>query len=121
MLAASVASSSARKVQYSGGSDVKSICRTAPVWGSLYDETRRNRYLAWAHPDDVAPVLNKDGWNDMIVRAVGPTIQIWVNGLQTVTYTESDHIPRSGAICLQIHSGAPAEAWHKDLALKEMD
>ncbi len=93
----------------------------APVWGSLYDETRRNRYLAWGHPDDVAPVLKKDDWNDMTVRAVGPMIQIWVNGVQTVTYTEHDHIPRSGAICLQIHSGAPAEAWHKDLMLKEIE
>ena len=93
---------------------------TAPVWGSLYDEARRNRYLAWALPDDVAPVLKKDDWNDMTVRAVGPTIQIWVNGLQTVDYTEHDHIPQSGVICLQIHSGAPAEAWHKDLVLKEI-
>ena len=93
---------------------------TAPVWGSLYDETRRNRYLAWAHPNDVAPVLKKDDWNAMTVRAVGSSIQIRVNGVQTVAYTERDHIPRSGVICLQIHSGAPAEVWHKDLVLKEI-
>ena len=82
-----------------------------PFWyeGPTYEQVRAFQ-----------PVLKKDGWNDMTVRAVGPRIQVWVNGVQTVDYTEHDHIPQSGVICLQIHSGAPAEAWHKDLVLKEI-
>lgn len=92
----------------------------APVWGALYDETRRNRFLAWADPDEVAHVLKPGDWNELVVRAEGPRIQIWVNDLQTVDYTETSHIPQSGVICLQIHSGRPAEAWYKDILLQEL-
>lgn len=92
----------------------------APVWGALYDESRRDRYLAWTLPDEVAPRLKPNDWNDLAVRAEGARIQIWVNGFQTVAYTERSHIPRSGVICLQIHSGAPAEAWHKEIRLREI-
>ena len=90
----------------------------ALIWGALYDETRRNRFLAWADPDAVADVLNPGGWNELVVRAEGPRIQIWLNDVQTVDYTETSHIPRSGVICLQIHSGAPAEAWYQDVRLQ---
>ena len=55
----------------------------SPVWGSLYDESRRNRYLAWGMPDDVNRLLN-DGWNELTVRAEGPRIRILLNGQQTV-------------------------------------
>jgi hypothetical protein len=89
----------------------------SPVWGSLYDESRRDRYLAWALPEDVEPVLNSNDWNELVVRAEGPRIQIYLNGFRTVDYTEKSHIPRSGVVCLQVHSGAPTEAWHKDISL----
>ncbi len=92
----------------------------SPVWGSLYDETRRNRYLAWGMPEDVAPVVNVGDWNQLVVRAEGPRIRIWINDLQTVDYIERDHVPRTGNFCLQIHSGAPAEAWHKDIQVTEL-
>jgi len=92
----------------------------SPVWGSLYDESRRNRYLAWGMPEDVAPVVNVGGWNELVVRAEGSRIRIWINDLQTVDYIERDHVPRTGNICLQIHSGAPAEAWHKNIQVTEL-
>ena len=91
-----------------------------PVWGFLYDETRRNRFLAWSNPDEITDVLNAEDWNSLVVRAEGPRIQIWVNGLQTIDYTETSHIPTDGTICLQIHSGAPAEAWYRDLRLQAL-
>lgn len=92
----------------------------ASVWGALYDETRRDRYLAWAMPDEVARILKPSDWNQLAVRAEGARIQIWVNGFRTVDYHEQSHVPRSGVICLQIHSGEPAEAWYKDIALKPL-
>lgn len=91
----------------------------SPVWGSLYDESRRNRYLAWGMPDEVSPVLNEGGWNAMTVRAEGPRIRISLNGLETVDYIERDHIPQSGKVCLQIHSGPPGEAWHRNIQIAE--
>ncbi|MCB0717804.1 MAG: DUF1080 domain-containing protein [Bacteroidetes bacterium] len=91
----------------------------SPVWGSLYDESRRNRYLAWGMPDDVNRLLN-DGWNELTVRAEGPRIRILLNGQQTVDYLEKAHVPQAGNICLQVHSGAPTEIAHRNIRIKEL-
>jgi len=91
----------------------------SPVWGSLYDEARRNRYIAWAVPEDVTPILN-DGWNAMAVRAEGPRVRIWVNGRKTVDFVEREHVPRTGSVCLQIHGGAPAEVSHRNIRIKQL-
>lgn len=93
---------------------------TAPVWGALYDETRRDRFLAWGDLEEVERLVKPSDWNELIVRAQGAHIQVWLNGQQTVDYTEVSHIPHSGVICLQIHSGPPAEAWYKDIGLKRL-
>lgn len=90
-------------------------------WGSLYDESRRNRILAKADPAVVKEALRTDDWNDYTIRCQGPRIQLWINGRQTVDYTEPDEgIERSGLIGVQIHGGPASEAWYKDLRLKPL-
>ncbi len=37
-------------------------------WGSLYDESRRNKTLAKPDAADLAKVLKKDGWNEYVLR-----------------------------------------------------
>lgn len=92
-----------------------------PVWGSLYDESRRRKMLVLADAEAVRKVLRPDDWNRMRIRCEGPRIQIWLNDLQTVDYTEMDKgIERSGVIALQIHGGAPAEASYRKLRLKKL-
>ena len=60
-------------------------------------------------------------WNDYRIRCVGPRIQQWLNGFQTVDYTEEDKsIPATGLIGVQIHSGAPSEVWYKDIEIEEL-
>lgn len=89
-------------------------------WGGLYDESRRNRFLARPDAAAVAKVLRPDGWNDYTIRCEGPRIQIWLNGMRTVDFTETDEtVPREGKIGLQIHSGAPSEAWYKEIEIEE--
>ncbi len=96
-----------------------------PWWGKLYDESRRRRVLAGpeteAEAANLKSVLKPGDWNEYVIRCEGPRIQLWLNGLQTVDYTEQeDGIERSGIIALQIHGGAPAEAWYKDIEIREM-
>lgn len=92
-----------------------------PVWGALYDESRRRKMLAEPDPEQVEKVLQGDGWNEIIVRCRGPRIEIFLNGLQTVDYTEADpEIARRGVIALQIHSGPPAEAWYRNIRLRPL-
>ncbi len=90
-------------------------------WGALYDESRRNKILVPAAKGVVAEVLKRDDWNDYTIRCEGPRIQLWINGRQTVDYTEPDDtIERTGIIGVQIHGGPPSEAWYKDLRLKKL-
>lgn len=87
--------------------------------GCLYDESRRRRMLARPIPEVVAK-LGLGTWNRYRIRVEGPRIQLWVNEVQTVDYTEDDPaIPRRGLIGLQIHQNA-GEIRYKDLILREL-
>ena len=87
-------------------------------WGALYDESRRNKVLIGPKAEAVEKILKREDWNDYRIRAEGPRIQLWINGEQTVDYTEKDEgIARSGIIGLQIHGGPPSEAWYKDITI----
>ncbi len=90
-------------------------------WGSLYDESRRNKTLAKPDADQVKAILKKDDWNDYEIRAEGPRVQLRVNNVQTVNFTEQDQtIGQTGLICLQIHGGNPSEAWYKEISITEL-
>lgn len=90
-------------------------------WGSLYDESRRKKILAAADAEAVAKVLKRDDWNEYKIRCEGKHIQLWINGLETVDYTEpDDDIEQRGLIAVQIHAGPPSEAWYKDITLREI-
>jgi len=88
-------------------------------WGCLYDESRRNRLLAKSDMKELGKVLNRTGWNEYKIRAVGNHIQQWVNGVKTVDYLELDpSVENYGVIAVQIHSGPPSEAWYKDISVQ---
>jgi hypothetical protein len=90
-------------------------------WGALYDESRRNKVLTGPDQAKMKTVVKADDWNDYVIRAEGNRIQLWINGVQTVDYTETDpQIDATGVIAVQIHSGPPSEAWYKDITIAEL-
>ena len=90
-------------------------------WGCLYDESRRNKILAQSNIEEVNKVLKRNAWNEYKIKAEGKHIQLWINGVQTIDYTEKDPgIDESGVIAVQIHSGPPSEAWYKDITIQEL-
>lgn len=90
-------------------------------WGSLYDESRRNKTLAAPDSATVSRILKRDDWNDYEIRAEGKRIRLYINGTQTVDYVEqNDSIPQSGLIGLQIHGGGKAVAYYKEIYLEEL-
>lgn len=90
-------------------------------WGALYDESRRRKVLSGPDLEEVMKVVNHQDWNEYVIRAEGARIQLWLNGMKTVDFTEADDtIERSGVVALQVHSGGPMEAWYKDIVLKEL-
>lgn len=91
-------------------------------WGCLYDESRRRKVLAGPVPEELAKVLKPDDWNDYRILCEGPRIRLWINGLQTVDYTEEQaDIPQSGRIALQIHGGPPGEAWYRNIRIRRIN
>jgi hypothetical protein len=90
-------------------------------WGSLYDESRRDKVLAAADQQAMRKALKPGAWNEYVVRAEGRRIRTWLNGVPGVDYTEPDEkVPQVGRIGLQIHGGGPAEVWFKDIAIEEL-
>lgn len=99
--------------------------------GALYDESRRKKMLAQPSPEVLAKAQKPLGeWNDYRIRAEGNRIQIWLNGVQTVDYTETQGvvlqdgksmvIEPTGIIAVQIHGGATSIVRYKDLMIEEL-
>ena len=88
-------------------------------WASLYDESRRNKLLVTADSNIVKAALKRTDWNDYEIRTLGRRIQIFLNGKQTVDYTEEDQtIPQTGHIALQLHGGGKTKVYYKNIILK---
>jgi len=90
-------------------------------WGSLYDESRRNKTLSKPDSLIIKKILHTNDWNYYRIRCNGKKIQIWLNDVLTVDYTEKeDTIMQSGLIALQIHGGGKAEVAYKKLQLTRL-
>ena len=90
-------------------------------WGALYDESRRRKVLAGPSKELVAKAVKLGQWNDYVIRCEGKRIRLWINGHNTVDYTEPDNgIEQVGLIGVQIHAGAPSEAWYKDITIEQL-
>jgi hypothetical protein len=88
-------------------------------WGSLYDESRRNKVLAQSDMDTVNTVLRRGEWNDYEIRCEGPRVRAFINGAETIDYTELDaSLAQTGRIGLQIHGGGKAEVWYRDIEIQ---
>ena len=90
-------------------------------WGCLYDESRRSRVLAGPPAEKRSEPVRMNEWNDYRIRCQGARVQLWINGVQTVDYTEADpNIARSGIIGLQVHGGPPMEARYRNIRIKKL-
>ncbi|MFM9167726.1 MAG: family 16 glycoside hydrolase, partial [Verrucomicrobiota bacterium] len=98
--------------------------------GSLYDESRRKKFLARAGTGwgggvgvkdeaEIATLEKKGEWNRYEIQAVGPLIIIRLNGRQTLAYSETDPSidDAYGLIGLQIHGNCKAEIRVRNITL----
>jgi len=92
------------------------------LWGWLYDESRRNHFLASASQSDMQEWAHPKGeWNKLRVKAYTPRIQIWLNEHLISGFEEMDaSISQSGHIGLQIHSGPPLECWFREIKIRKL-
>lgn len=91
------------------------------IWGSLYDESRRRKFLLHGDKEKVGKAYKPGEWNDFVVRCEGPRVQIWLNGVQTIDFKEDDDkVERTGVIAVQIHGGPPSEASYRKIRIKRL-
>ena len=90
--------------------------------GALYDESRRKKMLAQPSKEVLEKCQKPLGeWNEYRIRAEGPRIQLWLNGVQTVDYTETEPgTEAKGMIAVQIHGNATSIVQYKDLKIVEL-
>lgn len=91
-------------------------------FGKIYDEFRRNRVITDpVDPEALKKVVDVFGWNEYRIRAEGPRIQVWINGVLATDYTETDpNIALDGQIAPQVHSGGAALVQVKDVSITEL-
>ena len=90
-------------------------------WGCVYDESRRNKVMAQSDMKALDPVIKRNDWNEYIIRADGPRITTWINGVMGVDYFEADpKISLEGKIGLQVHGGGKALILFKDVSIEEL-
>ncbi|MBV6498873.1 MAG: hypothetical protein CJBNEKGG_01103 [Prosthecobacter sp.] len=93
-------------------------------FGKIYDEHRRNKVI-WSPAPEQQAALDKAvdvfGWNEYRIRAEGPRIQTWINGVHCMDYTEADpNIALDGHIAPQVHSGGVCLVQVKDVTIEEL-
>jgi putative membrane-bound dehydrogenase-like protein len=66
-------------------------------------------------------VIHLWDWNDYVMKADGPRIQTWINGVQGVDYVEAEHdIASDGIIGIQVHGGGNTLVQVKDVFIEEL-
>ncbi len=90
-------------------------------WAAIYDEGRRNKLLAPSDMKALEPVLKRGDWNEYVIRADGPRIQTWINGVQGVDYTEAEPgMAPTGIIGVQVHGGGNTKVQVKEITIEEL-
>jgi len=90
-------------------------------WASLYDESRRRKTLAFTHASIIKRIVKTNDWNDYVIRCEGTHVRLWLNGILTVDYNETENdLPMSGLIGIQVHGGGKSEASYKDITIEEL-
>jgi hypothetical protein len=89
-------------------------------WGSLWDERGRGM-LAKYPKQEVDQILHRDDWNHYYIRAVGPHIQAWLNGVKTIDLVDGPG-RSSGPIGFQLcHGDKPTQASFKNVYVRRVE
>ena len=88
--------------------------------GSLYDESRRKKFLARAPAEQIKRLERPGEWNRYEIRTEGSQVTLLLNGEETLRYVETDTaITPGGLVALQIHGNCKAEISFRNLTIEE--
>ncbi|PCE64452.1 3-keto-disaccharide hydrolase [Sediminicola luteus] len=86
-------------------------------WGDIYDEHRRGKLVSGSL-EIASKLLKEEGWNSYIIRCEGNRHRLYINGVLTCEYEETNAaIPAAGVFGLQLHSGGKAKIEFKHVEI----
>ncbi len=89
-------------------------------WGDIYDEHRRGKLVS-GNLETLQGKIDEDGWNRYLVRCIGNKHELFINGIKTAEYYETNpKIPSKGVIGVQLHSGGNAKIELKQIKIKTL-
>ncbi len=89
--------------------------------GFIYDEHRRNKFLAEGNIDFISKVEKPGQWNTYEIIADGDLILLFINGQKVSVFRENDDsMDHSGLIALQIHGDCKAQISFRNIFIKEL-
>ena len=104
---------------YDEGGTRKRMCLVGEkvVW----ENGEKNVVGSVGDPKAIRAALKPDGWNDYVIIAKGNHIQHFINGVQTIDFTdkEPELALSEGILALQLHAGKPMWVEFKDIRLKK--
>jgi lysophospholipase L1-like esterase len=86
--------------------------------GGIYDEQRRGWLCSLAANEPALHALKRDDWNQYVIKAVGPSIKTWINGVPCADIV--DDIDATGFIGLQVHAAKEGQIRWKNIRIKEL-
>lgn len=87
-----------------------------------YDEQGQRTTIRFGDAAEILEHVRAREWNSYRIRAVGPRIDLSINGWNTTTLIDKDpqHAASSGCIALQLHQGLPMKAQFRELRLARL-
>ena len=86
--------------------------------GGVYDEKRRGWLDSLEGNEKGRKAFKAADWNEYVIRAVGPSIKTWVNGVPCADLL--DTVDMKGFIALQVHSGRQGQFRWRNIRIKDL-
>lgn len=106
---------------YDEGGSRKRMCLVGEkvVW----ENGQKNVVGSVGDPAAIRAKLKPDDWNDYVIIAKGNHVQHFINGVQTIDFTDKDQklALTEGILALQLHAGKPMWVEFKDVRLKRYE
>lgn len=85
------------------------------ISGHLYDQSEKG--ILVKPPFDSSKIIDWDGWNTYEITAIGPDVELFINGIKTIEHSDPTRL--KGILAFQIHAGPYMETFWKDIRIIE--
>ena len=86
--------------------------------GGIYDESRRGWLCDLKDNEKGRQAFKLKGWNQFVIKAQGPSIKTWINGVACADLR--DKADADGFIALQVHSGKQGQIRWRNIRIKQL-